>query len=307
MRRYWRLVTGAGLAGFLVLLAAASGARATSINPVFEVSLADTSPSANSDIILDFTMVAPDPNFDIVVTFIPPEFGMVSDEEVTNGAQVGHLTGEASLGLLNGPCNTSVGVEFTLVDASTNTQELGSLYNGYYDYNGNGLPDNVDYYPSFLAAIAPDIQPRERLYGQATIAGVQTFLNFVVFEPGARIARLPELDPDLGYPTVVFLNDPLAVAAPIPVTDFCTPFGTTTTIFGETPEGDALRTNPATPGEYKATGFVRTRWDAEGGRHREPARSMPDNCRPRLGPASKLWVPATPTGTGCRFRAIRMM
>lgn len=254
-------------------LGSAPEARGLSFNPHFEASLANDSPGAASDIVLGFSIDAPDPNFEAIVSFFPPEMYIAADADVPNGALGGKLDATATLGLINGDCNTLLPVSFDLMEASTDIHDTIPLYYGYSDYDNNGLPENVDRYPDFLARLAPNLQPIERLYGQTLVANVQTFVNFVVFEPGATIARLPVMDSSLGYPVVVFLNDPTVPVPPYVISDFCTPLGTVTTTFGTSGDnaktmadesGFVLKSNPQSAGRYNAVGFVRSQWDADG-------------------------------------------
>jgi hypothetical protein len=69
------------------------------------------------------------------------------------------------------------------------------------------------------------------------------------------------------------LNDPLAPMLINPITDFCSPLSTTTTVYGVTRDdpatsgnnaGIALRTNPPAPGSFTAVSYVRSLWDADG-------------------------------------------
>ena len=248
-------------------------ARGLSFNPHLGASLADSSPGAASDINLDFSIDAPDPNFEAIVTFLPSEMYIAPDDDVPNGAVAGTLEATATLGLFNGDCNTLLPVHFDLIEATTDIHNLIPLYSGYQDFDSNGLPENVDRYPEFITRLAPNLRPIERLYGQTLVAGVQTFVNFVVFEPGTKIARLPEMDASLGYPIVVYLNDPTSPSIPFAITDFCTPLGTDTTIFGTSQDnpdttgdesGTTLKRNPQSAGAYNAVSFVRSQWDADG-------------------------------------------
>lgn len=256
----------------LLALGPAHRGSATSFDPHLDITLSDTTPGAATDITLDFSIDAPDANFQAIVSFLPLETGMATDADVPDGALAGRLDANATLGLFNGGCNNSIPTTFDLVDATTDTTRPYPLYVGWYDNDFDGLPDNVTYYPDFLTRLAPGVVPRERLYGQGLVAGAQVILNFVVFEPGARIARLPEFDASLGYPVVVYLDDPTAAPRTSNITDFCTPLSTTATTFGVskdnpvTPANEAghqLRTAPTADGTYNAMAFVRSRWDAD--------------------------------------------
>jgi len=275
LSRALRLAIGAlGLAAILALglLPAPRHTEATSFNPHLQASLSNPATDSVSNLVIDFSIDAPDANFETIVTFLPADFFMARDEDVLDGALAGVLNATSTLGLLNGSCNSTVPVAFDLMDASTDVDRTFPLYSGYGDYDGNGLPENVDYYPDFLGRVAPGITPRERLYGQTLVAGVQTFVNFVLFEPGAAIPKIPALDPALGYPTMVFLNDPTQPSQPFAITDFCTPLDTTTTMFGESEDNPAttddesgyeLRRTPVAAGEYNSVSFVRSQWDAD--------------------------------------------
>ena len=254
-------------------LRSAPEARGLSFNPHLDASLSNSSPGAAADLNLDFSIDAPDPIFEAIVTFMPGDMYVAPDDDVANGAIAGKLDAQSTLGLFNGDCNTLLPVYFDLVEANTDIHNTIPLYYGYNDNDGNGLPENVDRYPDFLTRLAPNLQPIERLYGQTLVAGIQTFINFVVYEPGVKIARLPEMDASLGYPVVIYLNDTTAPAIPFAITDFCTPLGTNTTIYGtsrdnpDTPadeSGTTLKRNPPSAGTYNVVSFVRSQWDADG-------------------------------------------
>lgn len=269
-----RICVGVALGTLAALaLLGRDGTQATSFNPQIQASLANPVAGASSDITLDFSIPAPDPNFDTEITFIPSAFHVAADADVPDGAVAGRLQAASTLGLFNGPCNASVQVTFELFEASTNTSNSLPLYAGFQDYDHDGLPDNVTHYPDFLNRIAPGLQPIQRLYGQQLVAGVETFVNFVIFAPGTAIPRVPAIDPSLGYSSMVFLNDPTAAPQASPITSFCTPLSTTLKDFGVSKDnpataanedGHQLLGNPGDPGMYTFTSFVRSRWDSDG-------------------------------------------
>ena len=93
-----------------------------------------------------------------LVGFIPSSFTLVP------GAPIGSIGGvviaTAQLGLINGPCANKIDVKFTLLNARRRHQRLpstrGSSANATFsrmlarDADGNGIPDGVDKYPTFL-------------------------------------------------------------------------------------------------------------------------------------------------------------
>jgi hypothetical protein len=163
---------------------------------------------------------------------------VAADADVPDGAYVGSVYTSATLGLINGPCNSELPVGFDLMEATTDTSNTVTFDEQFQDSDGNTLPDGVDKYPDFLTRMFPVLTPRARHFGQASVAGSAVSLNFVLFDPGAL-----GFDPGLGYPSVTVLNnngDPGMEPAPSPITDFCTPLDTSVTIYGIS--GD----NPAT-------------------------------------------------------------
>jgi hypothetical protein len=218
--------------GLAAILGQGSGASATTFQPVWTVSLADDDPGVVSSITLRLSIPAPDANFGQLLNFIPPGFSVTPGDEIPDGAIAGQVNSNSTLGLVNGACNSALSPSFEMLEASVDVEATVPIYVGIYDYNGNGLPDNVDYYPTFLGTYAPQIQPRLRLYGQTVVAGVIVPLNFVIFEPGAPLPLYPALDPSLGYPTAVIIGDPIEPIQPVAITDFCTPLETATKLRG---------------------------------------------------------------------------
>jgi hypothetical protein len=264
-----------------------SPAIATTFSPTLSVSVSDNTPGAPSDVIYDFNIPAPDANFQDVVNFLPPEFGLAPDADVADGAVIGKLEAEATLGLINAGCNTTLAVEFTLWESTTDTTDFLEGP-GTEDVDGDGLMEAVEGYPEFLNRIFPGIEPVRRFYGQTFVAGTINILNFLIFEPGTTIPFVPAFDASLGYPTFAILNDPGAPAYPNPITDFCTPLSTMNTVYGVSKDntlvsgnqaGAISRFNPDADGAYVATSFVRSLWDADGDgieSNLDPCRYQPD-------------------------------
>jgi hypothetical protein len=270
--RYAGLLALIAIALSLALWSHGDRAHATSFAPTYEATVVDATPGANSTVSFAFDIDAPDANFDSLVTFAPAEFTFAGDEAVPDGAVAGTIEADATLGLINGACNSVLTVPFELVDATTDITNPFPLYFGINDQNGDGLVENVTRYPSFLTIIAPGLQPIQRLYGQSLVAGLWVPVNFVIFEPGARIPLFPEFDESLGYPVLVTLLDPTAPIEQSSISDFCSPVLTTTELLGvsednpATPEdesGSVLLSNPTEDGHYGWTIFTRGRWDSD--------------------------------------------
>jgi hypothetical protein len=131
-------------------------------------------------------------------------------------------------------------------------------------YAGNGIPDGIDAFPSYLATMFdPDetsppssgiqpLQPWARYAGVTKVASLDVALQLLVFKPGdlTNFDALPnhpfaQFVSSFGWPTTVVLNDPTVAPAPSSITDFCTPLSTTTTLFGTTVDNEC--TPRATP------------------------------------------------------------
>jgi len=239
--------------------------------PRVDVILSDYGADANADITTRFSLDAPDYNFGAVVTLTPPQWFVASGADVPIGAVVGTLGAQATLGLLNKPCVSAVGPSFELLNASTDTSDTVSWSAGFLDViPANGLPDAVDHYPDFLNLMFPGTTPWARLYGQASVAGTDIPLNFVLFEPGTFLPNLPVFESGWGYPSVTVLN-PLAFETP-PISDFCTPLEITKTVWGlsrdnpDTPvdeSGYEVRRNPPFGGSYDFWTYASSLLDAD--------------------------------------------
>ena len=258
------------LLAVVVFVAQWDTAKAT-YNPTMAASVSDAEAGANVDVTTEFNVPEGDFNFDVMITFTPPEFGMGA-EDIPLGAHVADLENEATLGLLNNACITGLPVAFEMLNATTNTADTVSFDDGFADLDGNTLPDAVDKYPDFLNTMYPGITPKSRSYGQASVAGTPVSMNFVVFEPGTTLHG-QAFDASLGYPSATVFNDPTAELEPGSITDSCTPLLSSTTVFGITKDnpatvadesGYAGRTNPTAGGDYTFTTFTIGQGDADG-------------------------------------------
>jgi hypothetical protein len=283
------------------LLLSADEVSGTTFSPQWQASVSDATPGASATLTVELRLSAPDSNFYNLVSFIPAEFGITNGDAIPNGAFSGRVIAAATLGLINDSCSNNLNVDIQLMDASLDPEYSIPLYYGVTDGNGNGLPDNVDYFPSVLSLISPDLVPVQRLYGQIPVAGVIVPLNFVIYPPGSAVPLHPAFEASLGYPTVTILGDPFAVPEPnYPVTDFCSPLLSTVRLDGVSSNnpattvneaGQVLRTNPAQPGVYNTVIFARSRWDTDN-----------DGIENQLDPcplvADPTWNPRSNTGPG---------
>jgi len=242
-------------------------------SPTLVASVSDATAGANADVTTKFNIPAGSLNFAAVVTFTPPEFTLYKDADVPDGTHVMDLSAGATLGLLNGPCNSALPVSFKMYDATTDTANTVDYSDATADADGNGLWDGIDKYPSMLNDLFPGLSPRSRSFSTTSVGGTPVVMQFVVFEPGVTLPDIGAVDPSLGYPSVAVLQNPLAPSAPSPITDFCTPLSTVPTSFGISKDnpntaaneaGFVLSTNPSTAGDYTFTTITRGQRDADG-------------------------------------------
>jgi hypothetical protein len=121
--RFRRLLTVAVAIGVfaLALFAASSdSAYAARFEPSLAVSVTDPTPGAASDVVANFDLQSGDVNFAAVVSFIPPEWGVVTGDKIPIGMKTGELDAQSVLGLVNGACNQELPVHFDMLNATTN-------------------------------------------------------------------------------------------------------------------------------------------------------------------------------------------
>jgi len=191
-------------------------------------------------------------NFGGNVGFTPAAIISQIDPATPVGAVLAELNSIANIGTLSNPCNTSVNVQFTMLNASIDITDTidpkppgqsNSLEPLALDANSNGIADGVEKYPSYLNEAFNNIQPVIRSIGITLVPGVTDWivLNFVVFPPGTQLPDLPSFDADYGYPSVTVLQNSEAPPAQSAISDFCSPLNVTTFTFGYS------RDNPCTP------------------------------------------------------------
>ncbi|MDO8615357.1 MAG: thrombospondin type 3 repeat-containing protein [Dehalococcoidia bacterium] len=131
---------------------------------------ADLAPDAPTNYSTVFNVPWGRLNFGSLATFSPPDAVITPGTSLPLGAIVGKLRSSTTLGLVNARCYSgqsstyTLEVNFTFMNATTNTGlpmdaltivpptdgSEGALEPFRNDVNGNGLPDHVDYYPSYL-------------------------------------------------------------------------------------------------------------------------------------------------------------
>ena len=162
---------------------------------------------------------APDANFETMVNFIPAEF-LADGDNVRMGSLAGYVSQNVTLGLLNGPCMSTIPLAFSLMKASVNQSSTVSTKPAgapdvfeplARDENGNGVPDGADSYPSYLTEYLEGLQPLQRLFGVSKVQGAWMTYNVLIFGPGAHIVagNLDAVfDPALGHPMLFVLRAP---------------------------------------------------------------------------------------------------
>jgi hypothetical protein len=223
---------------------------AVTFDVTLTASVSDPAAGAAADVTTEFAIGKGSAQYLATATFTPPEFGQTAGADIPLGALVGQLNANATLGLINGPCNSALPVAFDMMNATTDTSATVTFDEQFQDADANTLPDGVDKFPDFITRMLPGTTPLFRQFGQASVAGSAVSLNFVVLAPGATIPGLGALDAAWGYASLSLLNnngDPGAIAAPGPITEFCTPLSTEVTTFGVTKD------NPATSADESGT------------------------------------------------------
>ena len=253
--------------------------QALTFSPTASVTMDDPVAGANADVVITTDFPAGGSIFSSVLTFIPGSFGLgeceagnaggvtaaCADVAVPNGAIAGKVLSNTTLGLSNNPCTTALTPSWDMMDATTDMSETVTFHDDpgddgdqgeqFEDADGNGLPDGVDKYPEYLTRLLRDeafnildpdastpLQPIQRTYGQAVVAGDDVSLQFVMFPPGTKINGT-QTDPAWGFMSVLVIQDtgdPGRVLATSTITDFCAPNHGETTLYGIT------RDNPAT-------------------------------------------------------------
>src|SRR3990170_6009377 len=262
------------LAAMLLIFARSDNpAEATSFDPHFSASVSDSTPGANADISITFSVDAPDGFVNVTnaptIVFVPKQWDINADAPI--GAIGGSFNALATLGILGiTPC--SFGITFNpamyvaSVDPSNPASALdlpghpgGPAYSGQFvpdPENPDGLYGGITRYPDFLDEMSPSAEigpPLVRLWGGQNVLLAAISMNIVTFAPG----QLPGYPVSMGYPTVTILLDPVAPIDLLMLTitsDLCTPLNLLNTNFGVSQDnpntaadegGVPLLTNPS--------------------------------------------------------------
>ena len=137
----------------VVLVGSADPTRAQTFNPEVGFVVTNPEPEVPSDVIVTFDAPIGDVNFAADINFFPREWGMIPGDEIPIGASVGTVTSDATLGLINSPCNQAIPVEFDMLNASLDRSDTVSFYDEddsltadfAEDNDGNGLDDAIDH------------------------------------------------------------------------------------------------------------------------------------------------------------------
>jgi hypothetical protein len=294
---------------FTGVFLAKSDALAITFTPTFIPSIVSPVAGANTDTTVNFSLPAGSANFSAVIGFLPDDFGVgmcaansggtslaqaCADDSIPNGAWVGKVAADATLGLLNGACDSANnGITWDMMDATTDMSVLVDFEDGpdadvtgeeFEDDDADGIPNGAEMYPAYLtrlifgpnpyptAGSAP-LQPMLRSYGKTIVASTDVSLQFLLFPPGITVNGLP-LPPTSGYSLITVLQntgDPGAISTPGSITDSCSPVNSLATTYGIT------RNNPATaadeggvvvltvpnPGAYEAHALLFSNYDQD--------------------------------------------
>jgi hypothetical protein len=273
----------------IVLAMAASDTAYATFTPELDVEIEDPAPESLSNYTLQFGLPEGDVNFGGVVGFLPPEWGIVAGADLPVGAVVGELRADATLGIINSPCNQVLPVEFTLLNGSLDQSDTidfdtedggGDPFTEDWaeDLDDNGLIQAIDQWPDFIFRTLEDTteEPIRRAAGMSIVASTPVLLQFLIFPPGTFINENIPNDAELGFPSVTLLQnagDPEIEPEPGAITDFCTPLVSTNNSYSvtldneDTPDVDEggypLFVNPQ-DGTYKFTVASAGQRDADG-------------------------------------------
>jgi hypothetical protein len=221
-------------------------------------------------------------NFSAVIGFVPDDMGVgtcapnsggasldtaCADDVIPNGALLGSVVADATLGLANGACNNTGQnpISWTMMDAETDMSSMvifeddpvdaGTIGEQFEDDDADGVPNGAEMYPAYLSRLvhgpmvwdamdpgSAPLQPMLRTYGQTIVANTHVSLQFLLMQPGITVNGLA-LPAEAGYPLITVLQnigDPGALTDIQAISDNCTPLSSQAETFG------ISRDNPAT-------------------------------------------------------------
>jgi hypothetical protein len=225
--------------------------------------------AAKPDLTLDFDLPRGHLNVaaEAFVFTLSGEFAIAADSEIPDATLVGGASAQAELGLLNGPCNSTVQSEFILYEATTDIDESIDvaphavailIEDGTDTYEGKGDSSSplVSRYPGFnnrffdpdgtgdwTAGYSP-VPPHSRYVGATKIQDEWQLLQVFVFQPGALKAAFDanpansthpfsRLHSTLGWTMVLLLNDSAGYSSfPSAVNDWCSSLSLTGMLLG---------------------------------------------------------------------------
>ena len=124
---------------FFLLVLAGTDKASADFKPALTLTLTNTQPETPGDFKIDFGIRDPkDVNFGGVVSFIPPDWGIVRGDKIPIGEPVGKLDAAATLGLINSPCNQQLAVHFDFVNATLDKSSTVSFKDLEADAGGGG-------------------------------------------------------------------------------------------------------------------------------------------------------------------------
>ncbi len=242
--------------------------------PVYVPGITSPVAGAHTDTTVDFSLPSGNFNFSAVIGFVPADMGVgacpanmgpggsltttCADDSIPDGAVLGQVTADATLGLINGVCNSPANdIPWTMLDATTDMSstvifeddpvDADDVGEQFEDDNGDGLQNGVTMYPEYLTRLihgpqvwdamdpgSAPLQPMQRTYGHAVVANTDVSLQFLLMQPGITINGLA-LPAAAGYPLITVLQnigDPGAVSTPQTITDNCSPLTSQATTYG---------------------------------------------------------------------------
>ncbi|UCH87020.1 MAG: hypothetical protein JSU97_01040, partial [Dehalococcoidia bacterium] len=222
------------LVAVTLALFAASGTEAQTYDPTLSYTLDDTTGGANSTSHNIIQILSPDYNYEDSSMFSFTPLGIKTAAGIPVGAGVGDLSANSRVGLVGGPCNTTLPPIFNMNNASTdngpdNVLDSAAMYwllkdkDGFPipDSDADGLEDYLEGYPHFLnEMLDPDgagpltpLKPVARYAGHDFVASMNVLVQIVVFRPG-DLAVLPgiyaQMGSAIGTPSLVVLNNPVS-------------------------------------------------------------------------------------------------
>jgi hypothetical protein len=209
-RRVVHIAVIVGLALTAGLFVSNQDSQATTFRPSgAPVTLSDYSLDANADILIPFSLQAPDAQFGTYVAALAsPEF---IHSSVTKGKTVGYLLADAMLGLVNQGCLTMIPVNFRIVEGSTDNSpgneasSVGPNASPFQNYTQDDGDINNDKTTSLVGAHNPGVT-------QLTVGSSAGFVATESVYIGAFGSPTQEIKTIAGIPDATHINLTSALA-----------------------------------------------------------------------------------------------